>query len=542
MVWLLRSRIESYDRRINRFDAALDPIANLGNRAESMSSPSDKSPDEPIVDAEIVASDEQHSSPNASESVDQRRYGYPTVAWVVTGATIALLLYLSAAAETPEETDSTLTERWQTQVMEWQGKYLVSASQFPTLTGKQLFEQAESLDTGTIDNRLRFVILAGELVGAEKGAAHLEDLRRRLQNSETLPTATQAALMSTLKRLYEDYESDEFDAPRVTESERNQLISQLGWFGRLALYPADTDDKAERTQVLSEATGTVPLVIAAILLFFGIGALAFVGCVLFVVLTMTHRLASRLAPRPRYGGVYMEAFAAWMVLHIVAGVAVSVVGASRMEWQISLIALSLFISGAAVFWPSLRGLSWRTVREENGIGLFGRSLIREMALGIFAWVSTLPLMFLALLFTAALGLGAGESETVDPFAPQKAPTHPIVEWVLNAGTFEKVLIVVIACVLAPVFEEIMFRGFLYRHLRENTVGWRLSKSIAFSAGLSSVIFAVIHPQGIVAVPALSTLAAAFCLLREWRGSLVAPMTAHAMNNAVMTCVLFLIMS
>ncbi|MCA9205556.1 MAG: CPBP family intramembrane metalloprotease, partial [Planctomycetales bacterium] len=459
-----------------------------------MSSPSEQSPDEPIVDAEIVASDEQRE-PSPSKAGDERRFGHPIVAWVVTGATIGLLLYLSAVAEMPEETDSMLTERWQAQVMEWQGKYLVSASQFPTLTGEQLFEQAESLDMGTIDNRLRFVILAGELAGAEKGAAHLEDLRRRLRISETLPTETQAALMSTLKRMYGDYESDAFDAPSVTEAERQQLISQLGWYGRLALYPSDTDDEAEREQVLSEAAGTVPLVIGAILFLFGVGALAFVGCVLFVVLTMTHRLTSRLTPTPRYGGVYMEAFAAWMVLHIVAGVAVSVVGASRMEWQISLIALSLFVSGAAIFWPRLRGVSWRTVREEIGIGLGGRSLVRELALGIFAWVSTLPLMFLALLFTAALGLGAGESETVDPFAPQKAPTHPIVEWVLNAGTFEKVLIVVIACLLAPVFEEIMFRGFLYRHLRENTVGWRLSKSIAFSAGLSSVIFAVIHPQG-----------------------------------------------
>src|SRR5690606_18992191 len=99
------------------------------------------------------------------------------------------------------------------------------------------------------------------------------------------------------------------------------------------------------------------------------------------------------------------------------------------------------------------------------------------------------------------------------------PTHPIVQWVMDAGWTGRLVIVLVACVLAPLFEEIMFRGFLYRHLRETTMLWRTARSVTFSALLSSLIFAVIHPQGLIAVPALATLATAFCLLREWRGSL-----------------------
>jgi membrane protease YdiL (CAAX protease family) len=48
----------------------------------------------------------------------------------------------------------------------------------------------------------------------------------------------------------------------------------------------------------------------------------------------------------------------------------------------------------------------------------------------------------------------------------------------------------------------------------------------------SVIFAAIHPQGWVAIPVLGGIAMMLAGLREWRGSLIASMTAHAINNGV----------
>jgi membrane protease YdiL (CAAX protease family) len=55
----------------------------------------------------------------------------------------------------------------------------------------------------------------------------------------------------------------------------------------------------------------------------------------------------------------------------------------------------------------------------------------------------------------------------------------------------------------------------------------------------SFLFAVIHPQGFLAVPPLMSLALAFTLMREWRGTLLPPMIAHGINNAVATLLLFL---
>ena len=56
----------------------------------------------------------------------------------------------------------------------------------------------------------------------------------------------------------------------------------------------------------------------------------------------------------------------------------------------------------------------------------------------------------------------------------------------------------VASVGAPVVEETMFRGVLYRHLRDALGGLGTAASIAVSATLISFLFAVIHPQGVLA--------------------------------------------
>ena len=50
--------------------------------------------------------------------------------------------------------------------------------------------------------------------------------------------------------------------------------------------------------------------------------------------------------------------------------------------------------------------------------------------------------------------------------------------------------------------------------------------------VSSFIFAVIHPQGLLAVPMLMALACGFVLAREWRATLVPCMVAHGVHNGL----------
>jgi membrane protease YdiL (CAAX protease family) len=114
------------------------------------------------------------------------------------------------------------------------------------------------------------------------------------------------------------------------------------------------------------------------------------------------------------------------------------------------------------------------------------------------------------------------------------PTHPIINYV-NKGPLQVFLLYVVACVWAPISEETMFRGALFADLRAR-YSWLISAPIV------GFVFAAVHPQGPTLIPALGGIGVAFCGLREWRGSLIASMTAHALNNGTVMTILVLTMN
>jgi len=65
----------------------------------------------------------------------------------------------------------------------------------------------------------------------------------------------------------------------------------------------------------------------------------------------------------------------------------------------------------------------------------------------------------------------------------------------------------LACVIAPVLEETMFRGALFHHLRRRW-GWLIS------AGVVAIIFASIHVQGWTVAPTLATIALVLAAIRD----------------------------
>ena len=66
-------------------------------------------------------------------------------------------------------------------------------------------------------------------------------------------------------------------------------------------------------------------------------------------------------------------------------------------------------------------------------------------------------------------------------------------------------------------------------------------SVLAASLINGLIFAAIHPQGIMGIPILTSLAIGFSLMREWRDSLFGAITMHAINNSLVTCLLFIIM-
>src|SRR5205807_2896205 len=144
------------------------------------------------------------------------RKGHPIIAWIVICLCVAFILrqqFLPAAqGEQQDETISLIN-------MKMQAKYLVGCG---ALLGKNaaFAGQAKNLNTGPIDQRLRAIVLEGELSGPKAALDALKDLQNRIASNQQNPTATQIKLMGVLRRLYEDYANDKWDAPTLTVEER----------------------------------------------------------------------------------------------------------------------------------------------------------------------------------------------------------------------------------------------------------------------------------------------------------------------------------
>ena len=96
------------------------------------------------------------------------------------------------------------------------------------------------------------------------------------------------------------------------------------------------------------------------------------------------------------------------------------------------------------------------------------------------------------------------------------------------------LLVIFAVIIAPIFEEVIFRGFAYPALKQRFGTWR-------ALVLVSAVFALSHVHVPSIVP-LFVLAIGLGLAYEWTGSLLAPITMHALFNTIMVARLMLLRS
>jgi len=91
--------------------------------------------------------------------------------------------------------------------------------------------------------------------------------------------------------------------------------------------------------------------------------------------------------------------------------------------------------------------------------------------------------------------------------------------------------VVFILLLGPFFEEVVFRGCLYRAMRRRFSFWP-------AALLSSLVFAGMHGYLFLFLYVL-ILSLSLTVLYERRGNLLAPLTFHVVNNALVLLIFFL---
>lgn len=291
--------------------------------------------------------------------------------------------------------------------------------------------------------------------------------------------------------------------------EEIRVIESYGWIGKLALSYGKPDSDPARRQVLQSAQKTF---VASIAFLVTVLAALAAGLVLFVIAIVQRRkgrLRSKLVMPAAPGDSLLEAFALFLAGLIALPVLARFLSPG-LETAAAFSTLPIVL--LALFWPGIRGSKGKDVRKAIGWHR-GEGVLREMGAGIVGYVAGLPLLGLALIPVLLMSRAAGS-----------VPSHPIVNEI-NDDPVSLAIIMALACLWAPVVEETFFRGALFGFLRRR---WHWS-----AAGIvSGFIFAVMHPQGWIAVPLLGTIGFTLSAIREWRGSIIASMTAHALNNGV----------
>ncbi len=495
----------------------------------------------------------------------RRRRGQPLLAWLAialaVGTAFGAQLKWSNKVESRKEATNAMQDL--------QGRDLVAAGDLDRGQGAKAFRDQSPPKDGTDLQRLHYVVLAGELVGPDEALKQLRELG---------PYPEQEATAAQLEKLYEDYREKQWTAPALSDADRQELGKQLGWFGELALVPREGPDANARSAVLQPARLTFYILLGAVLGFFALGGCGFILLVAVLLLVGLGLARLHFRTGSPNGAIYAETFALWMWLFMGLGLGASFLPVGNNRLLVA--SLCSLASLSVLAWPVFRGVPWQTVRREVGlfwsdrpeplplpppstereeayfaghpfrppmvrppVALWPAPAFLEPVFGVGSYLATLPLLFVGALLT--LGLmqlkKAAFGVHGDPFGLGADPSHPIAGFLTTANWWGRAQVIFAASVGAPIVEETMFRGVLYRHLREVVGRWGRLWAVLASAAVVSFVFAVIHPQGIMGVPALMSLAIGFSLAREWRGTLVPSMVAHGLNNLMVTVLLLVSM-
>ena len=415
-----------------------------------------------------------------------------------------------------------------------QARYLVGLSQ---ISGQAAVLQSSPRDAfggDSLSRGLRWVLLLSDAGRHDAAASELDSLAK-------LPVSDspeQAELLAAVRSLAEVNRQGEPPLQGLSPEHVRLIQEQFGWLGRLAVTSDQGESSETRRQLMGEARRTAGSfmglsVVAILALFVGFGLL-----VCFGVLLATGSLRFRLQCPTGTGGYYAETFALWFVVFFALNLGVGLVVPSSFTLGASGVCSGLSL--LTLYWPVWRGVPAEQVRRELGLN-WPDQTSREILFGGLGYVGGLPVLLVGMLLTFVLMRLQSVLAGPSLLAFADAPMHPIIE-PLARGSWLVRLQAVTVVLLVPITEEIMFRGALYRHLREAFGGWGKAFSVVASILVSSFLFAVIHPQGIVGVPLLAAVAIVLAILREWRSALIAPIVMHMIVNGVTTSLVLLIFS
>lgn len=394
------------------------------------------------------------------------------------------------------------------------GRYAVGAKTVYSKMGKgvgrkltgDLIQQLENIVKNNAD-RVALVPLIAELGGQAKAGKYLDDL----MGLEDLSPELKDELV-LYHKIY-NQGPDELD-----RFERERLIERRQWLGKLALaFDLPAGDPVRR-EILKPAVRTFIASFSFVGLIVLIGLVGLVLLIVAMVMRGKGRLASGLVPlQPSESGRVVVLLETAVVFFMVI-LFFNIMGRYIAGIYFWCLYLSMIVF--TFYFPRLRGMGVESVKTAFG-WYSGKGVLKEVGSGLVGYLTGLPLIICGCLTTFIIMKYTGAQ-----------PVHPIVHQFRDAGVIKLLWLFTLACILAPLIEETLFRGLFYQYLR-------FRNPVFKSALITGLLFAVVHPQGYAAIPALGMIGAVLALIREWRGSLIAPVIAHGLNNFIITLLLIL---
>lgn len=379
----------------------------------------------------------------------------------------------------------------------------------------------------TDPDRVRAAMILADIAGTREALEYLD----AQHFADSGPYAGDAKLLQQALRP----QVEGADAAAMTPTEAAALKARYGWFAEVFL----TRNEPLTNPARAKAVGGGGRLMAGIFLALGAGVVGFFGgigaAVVLLVKITQGKIRRRFVPPMPGGSVFIETAAvfvvAFLAFHLLIGL---IAGAykSPPPWMQSAALAGQWGLIIVPFYPLLRGMKFGEWRRAIGWHS-GQGVWKEIGAGLFGYFASLPILFLALVVTVTLVVVIGAIEQAMGHTPEP-PKNPIADLVTGGSTLELVLIFALATVWAPLVEESIFRGALFRQLRG-----RLPALLA--AVLSGLCFGLMHGySGVLLIPVI-TIGFCFAMIREWRGSLIPTAVAHCLHNATILGIVLLIL-
>jgi membrane protease YdiL (CAAX protease family) len=153
---------------------------------------------------------------------------------------------------------------------------------------------------------------------------------------------------------------------------------------------------------------------------------------------------------------------------------------------------------------------------------FRKGFWRQLGAALMGYAAYVPFLA-ALLMVTLLIAPALPAEQTNPVGERATQAQDALSWL---WLFTQ------AVVLAPIIEEFVFRGVLFK------VFWQRTGRVWLSAFVSGYLFAVIHPQFLGGILPITVLGAILAIVYAHTRSLLPCIVIHAINNGLITLLLW----